>query len=347
VASIAGNIGLPYKTADQKAKANDVARNMSAGQFTDYWRTRWSGGSTADAQAPASRPQPPETEQDAINAALAVLPRTADADMKEATIRNVSMLWSIKERSDKDVEDKGYNAAIGWLERNNGRYDAMPVGIKHAVKEEKWGQLRSYADTVATGVDVQTDPQTFQDMTDPNVLKAMTDQQFAAQRTKLSKGHWEQFARERGNLLNPKPTAGNSPQDLNREAFNDSLKLGLQGLGIVTSQSDKGFDPNKVGQLTKFAQDAVYRAQQEAGHKFSDAETTAYVNQLFNTSIPFRRQLFGVEFGKENAGSMLSVEVKDIPSSEYQSTVQALRSRGVAKPTDDQILSAWRLGHAP
>lgn len=46
--AIAGNIGLPYKTADQKAAANAAAQSMTAGQFTDFWRQRYAAADAAN-----------------------------------------------------------------------------------------------------------------------------------------------------------------------------------------------------------------------------------------------------------------------------------------------------------
>lgn len=48
--AIAGNIGMPYKTPEQKAAANAKAQQMTVGDFTGMWRQKWGG----DASAPAS-----------------------------------------------------------------------------------------------------------------------------------------------------------------------------------------------------------------------------------------------------------------------------------------------------
>lgn len=52
--AIAGNIGMPYRTAAQKAAAQDAAKSMSAQQFTDLWRSRW-GASTPQPTGPISQ----------------------------------------------------------------------------------------------------------------------------------------------------------------------------------------------------------------------------------------------------------------------------------------------------
>lgn len=68
--AIAGNIGLPYKTPAQKAAANAKAEQMTAGDFNNFWRSRWSGGAqphgggqpqtaaAQQAQAPTPAQQP-------------------------------------------------------------------------------------------------------------------------------------------------------------------------------------------------------------------------------------------------------------------------------------------------
>lgn len=46
LAAIAGNIGMPYRTAEQKAAAQAKAKEMTAGQFVDLWHSRWGGGAS-------------------------------------------------------------------------------------------------------------------------------------------------------------------------------------------------------------------------------------------------------------------------------------------------------------
>lgn len=43
LAAVAGNLGLPYKTPAQRAAANAKAQQVSAGDFVNLWRSRWSG----------------------------------------------------------------------------------------------------------------------------------------------------------------------------------------------------------------------------------------------------------------------------------------------------------------
>lgn len=52
--AIAGNIGMPYRTAAQKAAAQDAAKSMTAQQFTNLWQARW-GASTPQATGPISQ----------------------------------------------------------------------------------------------------------------------------------------------------------------------------------------------------------------------------------------------------------------------------------------------------
>lgn len=56
LAAIAGNIGMPYKTPAQRAAANEVARNMTAGVFVGRWQDKWNGVKPGSAPpAPPSR----------------------------------------------------------------------------------------------------------------------------------------------------------------------------------------------------------------------------------------------------------------------------------------------------
>jgi hypothetical protein len=48
-AAIAGNIGLPYKTPEEKAAANQAASAMTAGQFRDQWSQKFGGGTAGAA----------------------------------------------------------------------------------------------------------------------------------------------------------------------------------------------------------------------------------------------------------------------------------------------------------
>jgi hypothetical protein len=343
LAAIAGNIGMPYKTADQKAKANEAALRMTAGQFTDYWRQRWAEGPAGAARAPASKPTPAQSLEEATEAARATAIRMGKDP--EKAMATASRFWAIHDSTTKEANHTALNNAYTWLENNGGNYDAMPPSLKNTVEASSWDSLRSYGANITSGKGVVTDPAAYLSLTNPAVLGALSDQAFLNLRPKISKADWDHFATERANVLHPKETADNSPQNLNTPVLNDVLESRLVALKINPHPKDKtGPEAQQIGGIQKFVRDSLYEAQIREGKRFSGAETTAHIDALFNKSIPFKSKLFGMTIGDADAQPLLSVtDVKDIPAKDLADIRSRFTRRGIQNPGDDAILYAWRM----
>lgn len=56
LAAIAGNIGMRYRTAEERAAANAKAEQMTAGDFVNFWHQRWGNAPQQAAAQPAAAP---------------------------------------------------------------------------------------------------------------------------------------------------------------------------------------------------------------------------------------------------------------------------------------------------
>jgi hypothetical protein len=143
-----------------------------------------------------------------------------------------------------------------------------------------------YGHRIALGDD-STNPAVYLRLSDPNVLRTLSDSQLYMLRGELSQQDYQHFADERSKLLNPSNSTG--PGDLNSSAIKNTLDQRLRELKIdPTPKDDGGNDAARVGAIRRYVDEQVLTAQRNSGKKFNDAETTQFIDRLFAQSAQLR-----------------------------------------------------------
>jgi len=240
----------------------------------------------------------------------------------------------------KTREDDTLASALRAVEANGGNYMALPVNLRAALPAEKLDTVMNFADKVRGGNTV-TNLAVYQRLTDDSYLKSLTDSEFYSLRPELSPSDFQHYADQRAKIK--QPTAGQGPGDLNTPAINLVVQNRLQTLGIDPTPTDKDkVAMARVGAINKTVREQLLLAQAQQGKKFNDAETEAYIDGLFNKSVPFRNTITGTADGKKT-GRALTMTVKDLTSGDVTAIKASFKKRGIADPSDTDIVAAyWR-----
>lgn len=242
-------------------------------------------------------------------------------------------------KAKKQSEDEAEAAAMQWLQQNGGRFSAMPPNLRNALAPKSVDNVMSFGQKVAKGDDI-TDPIVFQKMaTDEAFLKNMTDAQFYVMSRKLSEADAQQMALRRGKLIEGKE--GQNPADLNTQAVNSVLNNRLQQLGIDPSPKDTDAAAvQRVGAVRKFVWDSVLQAQLSTGKKFTDAEITNKVDELFTKSVKFRETFMGLDAGA-TSHRLLGLTYSEIPDDIRGRIEDDFKAQGVSEPLEADVLGVY------
>lgn len=249
------------------------------------------------------------------------------------------------EEATKQRNEEALANAMRGLEQNGGRYADLPLNVRGALTPENVGKAMDFGKKIANGDDT-TNPAIYQTLvTNPNKLKAMTDDQFYALRTELSQADFKHFAGERGKLING--TAPNGPGDLNNEAIHRTLNDRLTSMGIDPTPKDSDTDAmQRVGAIRQFVDQAIASEQMNRGKKMSDVEVSQYIDQLFVQQSGQAGSWWGLNpLSSMNffstTGPVLATKANQIPGATRDALVSAFKRKGNDNPSDADLLKAY------
>lgn len=241
--------------------------------------------------------------------------------------------YEVLEKSLKAQEEQGLADAYRALQANGGRWSELPPAIRNAVPPGKVDEAMNYGARIAKGDDI-TDKALYQKLaTDRAYLTGLSDNQFYALSSQLSRSDFEHFARERGQIISGKP--GDTFQDLNTEAINSTLNARLSQLRIDPTPKDGSSAAERVGAIRMFVRGEILKRQQQNGKKMSDAETSSFIDELFAKNVIFSGML------GDYKANMMNMTVGNIPSDIKKRIKSDLKAGGNSEPTDGQILEAY------
>ena len=241
--------------------------------------------------------------------------------------------YDMMEKDIKAKEEQGLADAFRALQSNGGRWSELPPAIRNAVPPGKVDEAMNYGARIAKGDDI-TDKALYQKLaTDRAYLTGISDNQFYALSSRLSRSDFEYFAKERGQLINGKP--GDSFRDLNSEAINSTLNGRLAQLKIDPTPKDGTTGAERVGAIRMFVRNSILARQQETGKKMSDAETSSFIDDLFARNVTFSGML------GDYKANMMNMTVGNIPRDMKKAIKADLAAQGNTEPTDGQILEAY------
>ncbi len=325
----------PKRVQDAEREHGDVWLNFMPAETQAYVAKN-----SAEFAAGGGRPAL-MTELDYVEAAVAKLGPNPTASREQATRTAASQRYSQLSRAVKDKEEAVLGDTLRTLNANGGNYNALPVSLKANLNPTQIDTAMNFADKLTKGVEVRTNMALYQKLaTDDKYLKGLSDNAFFALRPQLSDSDFKHFTEARGALLNP-ASDGKNPKNLNSGALNTTLndRLVTMGLDPTPPSKDKS-QAARAGVIRKYVRDSVLVAQQQAGHVFTPAELEVHIDGLFNKSVEFQNTVFGVKTGTRSE-RLLATEVDDLSGDDRRKITDALKARGIDKPSEADILGVW------
>jgi len=331
----AKNAGTPDAWMDALAKYQSPANHQ---QTVDYVNKNLQAFNTGG----GSPPRP--TLQDVHDGIRAKLGPNAQPEVLKMALEAGSKQWEDMNKALTAQGDSVVGQAQQWLISNNGDFTKLPTSLRTAVTQYapgKMDDLMKFAKAVSKG-DNETNMAAFNAaITYPEELAKMTDAQFLQfQKTNFSAIDQEKVARLRANEVNG--DTDTSAGGMNSKAFNTTVNNRLTSIGINPTPDRKDMaSQQRVGTIKKYLADSIYGQQQQLGRKMTPQEMSDHVDQVFAKDIAFRTSYLGGAFSRTENQNMLSMKVGDIPKDTRSAIASAFSARGVANPTDDQILRAY------
>lgn len=294
---------------------------------------------TAALQQGGGVPTPP-TKQEFVSAALSPdrigtdpRPQVVNLIREQAEKQYDLMLSSRKEQGENAV-----SALQRTLDTNGGdmsQVSPQMIADVTTYAPDKLGDMYKYAKSIASPA-TATDVAAYADaVTYPAKLAAMSDADFTTfLKTKFSPGRdQDHIAMVRADAING--THNNSAQSLNSSVLKSAVDNRLTSIGIASNPKSGSDDAQQVAIIRKFIADDIYQQQAQLGRKMNPEEVTQRVDSLFASKATTDG------WWQSTPASLMTMTPSNIPDEDMTQITAALAKRGVAKPTDEQILRTY------
>lgn len=308
----------------------------------DYWLTKLPQETQSYVQNITSKfangdgAPPRPTLADLHNQVRAQLGPNASPATVNVALDNLTHRFEDQDKALKQRGEEAQATAMRQVAQNGGRFSDLPASVRADLNQyapDKVDDVLKFGIRIAKGDDT-TNSAVYQKLADPNYLRTTSDNQLYALRGQLSQSDYQHFVDERAKLLNP--TASTGPGDLNSSAIKNTLDARLRELKIdPTPKDDGGNDAARIGAIRRFVDEQVLSAQRNQGKKFTDAETTAFIDKLAATSPTLHGYV------RDYTAPLFAATTGDIPNATKDAIKDALKKQGVPDPTDAQILNAF------
>jgi len=238
----------------------------------------------------------------------------------------------VKEVQDakKQREEEAVEIAMQHLRDNGGDYDALPAHVKAAVPASKVDDLYTFGNAIYKGHDRTNNALYAELEANPDKLARMSDTEFNLLQMGLSDADFRHFAQKRGQAI------GKASGDKGPEFVNSSLLSRLLPMYLADFELDAK-DKNREGAILRFFTDRIRQAQiHEFGRQLTEAEMAAYIEEMTLKTFT-KERTWGGDYSKP----LMAATVDDIPYRVKNGLARALKARGIDKPTDTQLLSAF------
>lgn len=325
--------GATQKAIDKAKKEGGDWLSYLPDETQKYVRTN-----VAQLTAGGGAPKMP-TQEEIQAQVVAQLPPDTNPKVRKAVEEEVGRRYTLTKQAKEQRDGQAVDDAMTWLRANDYNWSAMPASLQSRVPSDKLDNLMDYASKGAKGVPVQTDLTLYQMLSSDDYLRKLTPQQFAETRQKLSDTDFKKFSDRRDALTNP--NAANGPGELNTQAIGRVLEDRLALMGINGKPKATDTDGNaRVGMIRKMVDDWVLNAQGVAGKKFSDAETTKAIDELFRQSVTLRSTFMGMTGSPATQSLMSLSKPSDLPDDARKAIENAFKARGIT-PTDADVVGAY------
>jgi soluble lytic murein transglycosylase len=281
------------------------------------------------------------SQQDVHDAIRAKLGPNADPRVLQAALAEGTRLYTDFQ---SDRKTKGENATLAaqqWLVKNGGNMAALPPVLAQAVTQyapDKYDNLIDFGKKLATGTTTTNMPAYLDAVANTEELAKMPQSMFNHfVMTNFTPDDGKHIAALRQTEIDGNDS--NGAGSLNRPALNTALNSRLEAIGI--DPRPKALDEKaRVGSIQKFVTDGIFAQQKQLGRKMTAQEVSDFVDQTMAKNVTFRNTFLGASTGTSQQ-SLMGLKISDIPSESLTSIRAAFANRGVARPTDDQILRTY------
>lgn len=258
----------------------------------------------------------------------------ADPQRREKTIQQIKVNQGLVKAAQQEREQKAADSA--WQMVGQGR--RVPEAILGTMDGRERVQLQDYLRQRAEHAAAQgrkpvvTDPMTHAQLwelatRDPEAFKR---ERLMAYGMKLSQGDLEQLYKMQQGMLNPK-----NEKDV--ISWNNKVTSRLEMLKINTGN---GSNEEKRGTFRAAAQREFEKFQAVNGKAPNQQQEDEILDRLM---LPGKTPWFSGNAGTYGESVVTGKPfVPDIKSDERQKIIDALTKRGIARPTDDQIIEVYK-----
>ena len=177
------------------------------------------------------------------------------------------------------------------------------------------------------------------DGSDKDIVK-MSDADWYNMRSNMSASDFKMWTKERDDVKNGVVAPKNDPGSISMGFFNSALNQRLETLGIIPKDMVSDADRSRLGGLQQMATQWVLNDQSSQGKRFNQAEVAKSLDGLFANNVQFRTSFFGIPTGSSSK-PLVNMRFGDIPKDERKAITQSLSNRGIANPTDQQVLNEY------
>lgn len=285
----------------------------------------------ADFSSGKGKPNPP-TLFDFQREALASLDPNASAKQRNSVMDMAKKQYEAITSSIKAREDSLVADAMRELQTNGGNFEALPLQLRAAIPPDKVDDLKKYGMDVNK---VETNPATYQRLSDPAYLMSLTDNEFFALQTKLSNSDWQQFAKQRGGKAS-------ESEKLNTAAIDRVLKNALAERGINPNPKADTDDYRRLGVIRSIIDKSLLGEQARAQKQLSDVEVEDKISQLWMKSVELKKAWSWSD--KKEPKNLLSLDADEIPDEDRDAIIASYKNKGLPKPDDYEILRVYMAG---
>lgn len=322
--------GNPNDWLNHMADVQSPASNKETLDYVEKGMKKFGAGAGAP---------PLPTESDFINAAVAKLGDNPRLEAMEATRTQAAAQYKLLKDARTQRGDAALDQAQKELIANGGNFNALnPSTLSDLSRYDasKYDDAQKFAKSISSD-NVTTNMEAYSQATQhPEELAQMSEPVFRQfLRTNFDKGDQEKIVTLRTGYM----TGANddSPKAINNDTVNQAVNTRLKSLGIdsaATVAKDKN-TAIQVANVQKFIRDDIYRQQQAIGRKLTPKEVEDHVDTLFAKSSEL------THFWQPK--KLMEMTYNDVPSNMADVLRKQFASRGVANPSDSDILEAyWR-----
>lgn len=238
--------------------------------------------------------------------------------------------YDVVTESIKAEEEKAVANAMRELLANGGDYKSLDPLMRSSIPPDQVGKIIDFASKISKGADT-TNLVLYNQFTEaPELLAELTDDQFIALRAEFNESDFKHFSQIRADLMNGNLPEAQNPGSLNTAAIKNAVDNRLDQMGL--KQKD---DPEQIGAIRKFVDQAVILSQTANGKKMNDSEVEQFIDKLFS-----QRGVYDGMF--DTQGPVLGTAPKYIPAPIKKQLKAAFRKQGI-EPTNADLLDAyWR-----